>query len=194
MCGISKLFEYWMYLKSYLIISVSLIRIDSEAEEPFMPESPIELLKKGQFSHLPWMTGLTSQEGAWYISSLYGQDSMEYLKEFDQKPIEATKALGGGLFDLETDEKVLKVLNFYTNGEPVADQKRRIPMSELASDLIFNAETLLAVHLQSRKSSAPVYFYQFNHRGNWTFAHEFEETKHDYGGVAHLDDISYFMR
>ena len=33
--------------------------------------------------------------GAWYISSLYGQDSMDFLKEYDQNPIEATKALGG---------------------------------------------------------------------------------------------------
>ena len=92
------------------------------------------------------------------------------------------------------DEKARKVFEFYTNGNPVANQNQRIPMSQLASDSIFNAEALLAIHIQSRKNVAPVYFYQFNHRGNWTFAHEFEETKHDYGGVAHLDDISYFMR
>ena len=81
-----------------------------------MPESPLELLRNGQVANLPWMTGLTSEEGpffnhyiiqiiwflffylylgAWYISSLYGQDSMEFLKEYDQNPIEATKALGG---------------------------------------------------------------------------------------------------
>ena len=93
-----------------------------------------------------------------------------------------------------TDEKARKVLDFYANGNPVANQNQRIPMSQLASDSIFNAEALLAIHIQSRKNVAPVYFYQFTHRGNWTFAHEFEETKHDYGGVAHLDDISYFMR
>ena len=82
-----------------------------------MPESPLELLRNGQVANLPWMTGLTSEEGpffncyiiqiiwflfsfpfylgAWYISSLYGQDSMEFLTEFDQNSIEATKALGG---------------------------------------------------------------------------------------------------
>ena len=103
----------------------------------------------------------------------------------------AIKGSGG----LESDEKAQKVLNFYTNGNPVADQNLRVPMAELAGDLIFNAEALLAIHIQSRMNSAPVYFYQFNYRGNWTFAHEFEETeKHDYNGVAHLDDISYFMR
>ena len=28
-----------------------------------MPESPLELLRKGQVANLPWMTGLTSEEG-----------------------------------------------------------------------------------------------------------------------------------
>ena len=138
------------------------------------------------------MVGLTSQEGAWFTSALYGQDSMEFLKEFDQKRAFATGQIIAKM--LKSDEEWLKVLDFYTNGEQVADQKQRIPLSELTSDMIFNAEALLAVHIQSRKSDAPVYFYQFNFRGDWTFAHEFEETKHDYGGVAHLDDISYFMR
>ena len=70
----------------------------------------------------------------------------------------------------------------------------RIPISEMVSDMIFNVEALVAIHLHAKKSNAPVYFYQFNYRGTWSFAHEFEETKHDYGGVAHLDDITYFMR
>ena len=87
-----------------------------------------------------------------------------------------------------------RVFEFYTKGQKLADQGQRIPMSELVGDMIFNAEHLLGVHIQSRQSKAPVYFYTFNFRGNWSYAHEFEETKHDYGGVAHLDDISYFLR
>ena len=75
-------------------LELKFLRIDSEAEEPFMPESPLALLRKGKIANLPWMTGLTSQEGAWYISSLYGQKSMEFLKEFDKNPIAAMKALG----------------------------------------------------------------------------------------------------
>ena len=88
----------------------------------------------------------------------------------------------------------MKALNFYIKNQPMTDQNQRIPMAEFVSDLIFNTETLLAVPLQCRTSQAPVYFYQFNFRGTWSFAHEFEETKHDYGGVAHVDDIRYYMK
>ena len=32
-----------------------------------MPESPLELLRNGQVANLPWMTGLTSEEGPFLI-------------------------------------------------------------------------------------------------------------------------------
>jgi carboxylesterase type B len=91
-------------------------------------------------------------------------------------------------------QDIRKIREFYLDNKSVADQSQRIPMAELTSDMIFNAEGLLAVHIQSKVNSAPVYFYQFNYRGQWSFAHEFEQTKNDYEGVAHLDDIRYYMR
>ena len=184
-----KLHDFFHASPAKLPLSTFIPRTDAEAEHPFMPVSPLELLRNGS-SKIPWMTGITSQEGAWYTSSLYGQDSMEYLKEYQTKRVEATKSLLAGM--LEKDEDIEKLLEFYTQNRPVDDQALRVPMSELVSDVIFNVEGLLAIHLVSKV--APVYFYQFNFRGNWSFAHEFEETQHDYQGVAHLDDISYYMR
>jgi carboxylesterase type B len=69
-----------------------------------------------------------------------------------------------------------------------------IPMSELMSDLKFNFELMMAAHLHARHSLAPVYVHRFDYRGLWTFAHQFEETKHDYGGVAHVDDLRYVFK
>lgn len=31
-----------------------------------MPESPLKLLRNGQVANLPWMTGLTSEEGSFF--------------------------------------------------------------------------------------------------------------------------------
>lgn len=187
-----KLHDFFHKTPAKLPLSTFLPRTDSEAENPFMPKSGLELLRNGEFSDIPWMVGLTSQEGAWYASSLYGQDSMEFLQKYDQNPVEATRSFAAGM--LTDDAKLAEALHFYSGGKPIAHQRQRIAFSEMASDMIFNAETLLAIHLQCRRSLAPVYFYQFNYRGTWSFAHEFEETKHDYGGVAHLDDISYYMK
>ena len=64
----------------------------------------------------------------------------------------------------------------------------------MVSDILFNYEGQVATYLHARNSPAPVYFYRFDYRGQWTFAHEFEEIKHDYEGVAHVDDIRFFMK
>ncbi len=157
-----------------------------------MPEAGLEFLRRGEVSDLPWMVGLTSMEGAWYTSSLYGQDSMEYLKEFDRTPIDCLRQLVAGF--VKDEGELRDVYDFYFKDNKVADQSQRVPMSELTGDMIFSAETLLAIHLQTLTNKNPVFFYQFNFRGEWSFAHEFEQTKHDYEGVAHLDEIRYFMR
>ena len=78
-------------------------RIDKEAQIPFMPESGLDLVKSGHFEHLPWMVGVTSQEGAWYVSRLFGQNNMTYLKEYDENLVEATRALAGGFTGLNDE-------------------------------------------------------------------------------------------
>ena len=67
-------------------------------------------------------------------------------------------------------------------------------MSELLSDLKFNYELFMAAYLHARQSLAHVFIHKFNFRGLWTFAEEFEETKHDYEGVAHVDDLRYLFK
>ena len=91
-------------------------------------------------------------------------------------------------------QKVEKLRKFYLDESPITDLSRMIPMSEFMSDLKFNLEIFMAAYFHARQSHAPVYVSLFKYRGLWTFAHEFEETKHDYGGVAHVDDLRYLFK
>ena len=38
-------------------------RVDPESALPFLPMEPIDLMTKGSFSHVPWIVGLTDDEG-----------------------------------------------------------------------------------------------------------------------------------
>ena len=38
-------------------------RVDPESSLPFMPMEPIDLATGGSFSHVPWIVGLTDDEG-----------------------------------------------------------------------------------------------------------------------------------
>ena len=94
-----KMHDYFPKNPAKLPLSTFLPRIDKEAIAPFMPESGLNLVKTGDFENLPWMVGLTSQEGAWYVSTLYGQDNMTFLKEYDQNIIDHTQSLVMDLFE-----------------------------------------------------------------------------------------------
>ena len=63
-------------------------RIDKEASRPFLPESPLEMLRSGSadVARVPWMTGVTNQEGAWQACTMYGSDDFEMLRLWDSDP------------------------------------------------------------------------------------------------------------
>ena len=110
-----KLHELFLKSPAKLPLSTFSPRMDPEAEVQMLPENPLEMLRNGDFQHLPWMVGLTSQEGAWYSSTIYGQNSMQYLKEFDEKSELAASLIVSGLLD--SKEKYQEALNFYTKGK-----------------------------------------------------------------------------
>ncbi len=50
--------------------------------EPFWPKDPREALRDRDYaSDIPWLNGVTSLEGAWYSSTLFGKESR--LAEFN---------------------------------------------------------------------------------------------------------------
>ena len=95
---------------------------------------------------------------------------------------------------LASFQDIAKIFDFYLNNSPVSNQSQRIPMTEILSDQRYTFENLMAVHFHARASVEPVYLFKFDFEGSFTFAHEFEETEHDYGGVAHHDDVRYRFR
>ena len=45
-------------------------RVDPESPIPFMPKEPIDVMKEGAYTHVPWITGITDDEGAFKASAL----------------------------------------------------------------------------------------------------------------------------
>ena len=86
------------------------------------------------------------------------------------------------------------MFSFYLNNQSVANQSQRIAMTELLSDNRYNFEGLMSAYFHARVSSDPVFLFKFDFRGLWSYAHEFEETEHDYNGVAHKDDMRYLFK
>ena len=58
-------------------------RVDPESAMPFMPVEPIDLMKQGNFQHIPWIVGITDDEGAFKVSSMF--HDLKSLNELDDQ-------------------------------------------------------------------------------------------------------------
>ena len=65
-----------------------------------MPEEPIDLMKRGDFQHIPWVTGLTDDEGAFKASVFFSD--MAGVKEFESQ-FEKFGPVMFGLHDGQTE-------------------------------------------------------------------------------------------
>lgn len=92
-------------------------RVDPESKLPFMPEEPVDLMKRGNFQHIPWIVGLTDDEGAFKASSFF--TDMKAVNEF-QEQFEKLGPLMFGLHDGQSEApkinaqkvKEKRILNF----------------------------------------------------------------------------------
>lgn len=46
-------------------------RLDAERKNPFLPEDPLKLIEQKRFNAVPFMTGVTQNEGALFIAGMY---------------------------------------------------------------------------------------------------------------------------
>ena len=82
-------------------------RVDPEAGMSFMPNEPIDLMTSGNFQHVPWITGITDDEGATRSYAFF--EDMEGVREWEEKFAE----LGPLVFGLHDGQsEAPKVSNF----------------------------------------------------------------------------------
>ena len=109
-------------------------RVDIEREQPFLPMKPQEIIRSGNFSHVPFITGVTANEAGFAVASkllnlnllvmiltnmtiflkgIASHKDMEKLKEFKKKP-DLFLNYGLGLeFDSAISNKTLQVYHNY---------------------------------------------------------------------------------
>ena len=171
--------------------------VDPEAEYSFLPKDPRALLETGDFNLVPWMSGMTEEEGYALLPLIeQGKGVIEGL--LAGSPI----AWGGflevlhpaytPLVDCGADaaEEVAKVLSYYApdNNYTVAT------VSRVLSDRTFLAPLSEEVRLAS--AHVPVYKYLLDHRGPGRQRITELEQRTDLPdlGVTHTEDLLYLFK
>ena len=85
-------------------------RVDPEAGMSFMPNEPIDLMTSGNFQHVPWITGITDDEGATRSYAFF--EDMAGVREWEEKFAELGP-LVFGLHDGQSEAPKVSNFNFW---------------------------------------------------------------------------------
>ena len=178
-------------------------RVDPEAVQAktisFLPEEPIDLMTTGRFQHVPWVVGLTDDEGATRSAAFFDDPAgvVEFEENFDK-----FGPLMFGFHDGQAEApKVMakKVKDFYL-GEKRLDQDSAGSLVDAISDSSYAHPIDTAAKIHAMKSAAPVFVYHFGYRGKRSYAHikpntyppELRKPAYHYG-VGSGDDLMYLF-
>jgi len=172
--------------------------VDDYADQPFMPTHPITVLHNQQQKMVPFMTGVTTEEGALLAPGLWkDMDPANNVVEKNWDFIGAKNLFPGQReFTFDDALKAKMVAHFYLGKDGLKKENKQ-GLMDMFTDVFFAAPNTEAVRLHA-KSPAPVYNYLFSYKGSFSFASFYaaghpEASKEDWG-VAHGDDAMYLSK
>ena len=144
--------------------------VDDYADQPFMPTHPITVLHNQQQKMVPFMTGVTTEEGALLAPGLWkDMDPANNVVEKNWDFIGAKNLFPGQReFTFDDALKAKMVAHFYL-GKDGLKRENKQGLMDMFTDVFFAAPNTEAVRLHA-KAPAPVYNYLFSYKGSFSFA------------------------
>ncbi|XP_047108695.1 cholinesterase 1-like isoform X1 [Schistocerca piceifrons] len=153
----------------------------------FLTEEPSLLLLKGQFLHVPYITGVNSKEGNFFVSAASGGSlsTNESLANFNKNFV---SIIGPDIRDnVEFNQNTIAEMarGLYYGNSPIT-RKKDLNTSNLLSDLFFEESVDTVVRVMAAVSHEPVRYYRFSFKGP-------NSAVPDEPGVAHGEDLKYLF-
>ncbi|CAG0902144.1 unnamed protein product [Darwinula stevensoni] len=138
-------------------------RVDSEAKDPFLPDDPENLLREGRFAKVPFITGLTRDEGLFLVYTALLNETL--LTEIDGNwDFYCPRMFLGKTED--TGDYCSRLRKQYFGDQPI-NRHNRYELVRMAGDQMMNVGALETVKAQSR--FVPTYLYSFEYEGSHGF-------------------------
>jgi len=139
--------------------------------DPFLPEEPMELLKKGQFNKVPLIMGTNQDEGM-LIKAFYDRQENSYeegWKDFDVIGALAFFAKEKDEVTKEEEKLVNQYIKKHFKGTTFSSsQAGKDALVEMYGDFLFGAPADLTARLMSRQMELPIYYYLYTTPGTFT--------------------------
>lgn len=152
--------------------------------EPFLTESPLELMKRGDHKKVSVLTGFCNMEGI-SRSMKFDTWSVEMNKDFS-KFLPADLKFGSK----EAIENTLdNIKTYYFNNKEVTSDNVEGYINYF-SDSMFKYPIIKSANLHAANSKRPVYFYEFAYVGTLNTQHYYMDK---IKGASHRDQSAYIL-
>ncbi|XP_017783906.1 PREDICTED: venom carboxylesterase-6-like [Nicrophorus vespilloides] len=159
--------------------------IEIKHEGSFISEYPEDIIRDGKSNQVPWMTGVTKDEGAFRTTGLSAKRLFDkYYKDFDR--IAPFSLFYGGR--VSSEKEYTKKIREYYFGKGFSETQTK----NLYTDRFFFEGAEKAINLHRKYSKAPLYYYLFAYRGAKSMSAVFGDKINDHG-VCHADDLLYLF-
>lgn len=160
----------------------------------FLTEDPAISSRNGRMMDIPWMTGVTSEEGSIIAPGLYARNNGALVKKLNEDFVNIapiTLLFGQSCPTKEIKRVATEIREFYFHDKPI-DNSTRFSLIDMYSDAWFTHAADSSVHDYLEKQSSPVYYYYMAYRGSASFSIIFGDPDNDYG-VCHADELQYLF-
>ncbi|KYM93602.1 PREDICTED: venom carboxylesterase-6-like [Cyphomyrmex costatus] len=161
-------------------------------ETPFIDRTPIEIINSGDVQDIPWVTGVTSEEGLYPVAEFIADD--QNLKQLNDN----WDILGPTYLDFNytiSKEKHIEIARLvkkhYFGTKPI-DRQSTKELIQMSCDRFFVVDSEKAARIQAKVNKNPVWYYYFTYRGAQSLSDAYSGTTVNYG-VSHGDDVVYVL-
>ncbi|KAF2904195.1 hypothetical protein ILUMI_01987 [Ignelater luminosus] len=159
--------------------------VEKESPGAFITDDPYKLLRSGNITDVPWLSGATTEEGILILQLL----KFQYNDLNERWNIVLSDVLNYERTIAESDkiDVANKIKKFYLNDNEVTEDNIQSAI-KLFSDRYFHLDLDRSARLQASAAKSPVYSYIYGYRQDVSLKELYGVTK--YYGVAHGSDAA----
>ncbi|XP_065361170.1 esterase 6-like [Calliphora vicina] len=164
--------------------------------QAFMTEHPRDIIKSGNYSHLPWLASYAAQDGGYNAAELLQinpKTGKTFLDDLNGKWLELAPQ---NLFlqNINSDPiKYAQQLKDDYLSNLTFSEENYLKVQEIYTDVLFKNGVQEALKLHSEHNKAPVYAYVYDNPSDFSLAHDLAQRKDMKFGTVHSDDFTLML-
>jgi carboxylesterase type B len=165
--------------------------VEPESDSAFITMTPQAYYEKGLVAQIPWITGVTKDEGDLFslVNYLGPLSTRSLLRNMD------TVLPSVLMYNSSENESTNKIRTFYLQEYPkfsFSGFETLKSLSRMVGDRFFYVPFHKTVRIHSNSVRAPLYAYMFSYKGRHGTPEKFQLSPAEWG-VMHLDELQYLF-